>query len=171
MKRKRILCDLDGTVAGWKNVPIEVYSKEGYYSSLDPVINVIESIKKLCEDERFEVYIASAVLNDNHSIKDKNLWIDNYMPFIDIEHRVFIPYGTSKVSYLKEKNLLTKGSVLIDDLSLNLFEWEKEFPELKLVGVKVMNGINGTKGTWKGFKVHFDSLPDVIYKTIVAATT
>ena len=34
-----------------------------------------------------------------------------------------------------------------------------------------MNGINGTKGTWKGFKVHFDSLPNVIYKTIVAATT
>ena len=89
MKKKRILCDLDGTVAGWKNVPIEVYSKEGYYSNLDPVVNVIESIKKLCEDERFEVYIASAVLNDNHSVKDKNLWIDNYMPFIDIEHRVF----------------------------------------------------------------------------------
>ena len=62
-----------------------------------------------------------------------------------------------KKDYITE---LHDSDILIDDFSKNLREWHG-------VAIKLMNGINGTKGTWCGYSVNGKATPDVIRNTII----
>ena len=59
--------------------------------------------------------------------------------------RLFVPYGVNKASYVKSK-MKTKNAinVLIDDFTVNLVDWQID----NALGIKVLNNINNTKGTW-----------------------
>lgn len=102
----------------------------------------------------------SAVLSDSkYALREKNEWLDRYIPEIDSYHRIFPPCGGNKKEYIPGG--IRKTDTLLDDYTLNLSQWE---PPAK--GIKLLNGINHTKGTWQGDMVKHDNKPDELAKAI-----
>ena len=83
------------------------------------------------------------------------------MPEISRDRRIFVPYGTDKGEYLKSIGFNPNGSdILLDDFTPNLRTWHG-------VGVKLLNGINGTHGTWTGYVVNGKGSADVVAKSLL----
>lgn len=141
----RIFIDMDGTLAEWKNIKSsnELYQK-GYYQSLKPNNYILEETKKLIREGK-DIYILSSVLSDsNYALKEKNIWLNKYLPELPTEKRIFVPYGDIKYKYLPSK--ITSFDYLIDDYTKNLLDWQKAGG----TGIKFFNGINHIKGIWQG---------------------
>ena len=157
---KTIYIDMDGVMAVWQTEKrIEEVAQKGYFRNLPAMENVIGTVKKLLKTEWIHVCILSSVFKDKHSAGDKMYWIENNLPEMKLEDIFFVPYGEKKSDYAN----CNKNSYLLDDLSLNLHDWEKSGG----VGIKMYNGINGKNGTWKGFSVKSDMDPDKMYRQII----
>lgn len=156
---------MDGTLAEFNPVnQIEDLYEQGYFANLAPQPNVVEAVRQLCADPRFEVYILSAVLDSDYALSEKNQWLDSYLPQIDAEHRLFPAYGEAKQSIIP--NGLQPTDTLLDDYSLNLNAW---CPPGQ--AVKLMNGINGNHGTWQGIRVNYMDPPKQIVSDLVGLMT
>ncbi|MCC8022197.1 MAG: hypothetical protein LIO46_00170 [Clostridiales bacterium] len=89
-----------------------------------------------------EVNVLSAVLSDSsYALDEKNAWLDKHLPEIDNAHRFFPPCGTEKKDAVPFG--VKETDFLLDDYTVNLNDWE---PPAR--GIKLLNGINHTKGTW-----------------------
>lgn len=145
-----ILCvDMDGTMAVWKKADyFEVLLEQGYFLNLTPQRNVLEAIK-LIKDRGIRVCSLSAYIEDSkYALQEKNLWLDRYAPYI--KERIFCPSTETKPMVFKSYyGFYNHRCILLDDYSHNLHIWN----QLGGTGIKLMNGINGTKGTWKGARV------------------
>lgn len=156
---RKLFFDMDGTLAKWNTVSCEdeLYEK-GYYRNLEPMKNVVEAVNILYEQGEDEIYILSSVLSDSeYALQEKKEWIKEHMPFMDLENCLFVPYGQSKAEYIIENSdrrriTLNSDYVLVDDYTKNLKDWNKH----NGVAIKLMNGINNTKGTWLHEKVFSD---------------
>lgn len=159
---KRLFVDMDGVLCKFnKEASIEEVAAEGYFTRCEPQQSVVNAVLRILYESCTEVFILSSVFSDNHSIPDKCRWLDEYgFSGIDDEHRLFVPYGTSKADYLKETVGAKNDDFLLDDFSKNLHEWHG-------IGIKLMNGINGTKGTWNGYNVSSRSTEEVIKNTLM----
>lgn len=147
--KKRLFVDLDGTLAVFKPVDtLEVLYEKKYFLNLQPQQTVVDAIKYIMKKHpEIEVNILSAVLSDSkYALEEKNNWIDRYLPEITSEHRLFPLCGESKRDFIDGG--ISASDFLLDDYTVNLNEWE---PPAR--GIKLMNGINGTKGTWKSEKI------------------
>lgn len=157
----RLFVDMDGTIAKWNNVAFEDLYQHGYYKNLEPDSAILDEVKMLIE-LNIDVYILSAYLPDiyddntgelikkSYALQDKQEWIEKYLPEINKDNVIFVPYGTNKAEYLKENySPVYEDDYLLDDYTNNLNEWEGYGG----TGIKYRNGINGTKGTWKGLSV------------------
>lgn len=150
--RTRFLVDMDGTLAVFTPVDtLETLYEKGYFINLEPHQNVIDAVKHLVkENDDIEVFIMSAVLSDSkYALQEKNEWLDKYLPEIDREHRIFPPCGADKKDYVPDG--IRPSDYLLDDYTKNLASWE---PPAK--GIKLLNGINHTKGTWMSDMVSYD---------------
>lgn len=150
--KTRYFFDMDGTMAVWNNVSNEELYKENYFLNLEPNFNMVELVNQMLREGK-EVYSCSHFLTDSqYALEEKNKWLDKYVPSLDKEHRVFIPYGQSKAEYFNEHGLtpIILTDFLIDDYTPNLLQWE----EMGGTGIKFLNGINHTHGTWKGIKIN-----------------
>lgn len=157
---RRIFVDMDGTLAKFNPIAkIEDLYEQGYFAALEPQQNVVDAVKLLCEDSRFEVYILSSVLDSEYALQEKNQWLDAHLPQVDTEHRLFPSYGETKQSVIP--NGLQPTDTLFDDYSLNLHAW---CPPGQ--AIKCMNGINGTNGTWQGARVFHTDAPEQIAEEI-----
>lgn len=158
-QKKRLFVDMDGTLAEFKKIVVEVdtfeeaknvkertyeiLKQDGYYFNLNPLPNVVDAVKKLIkEDNNIEVYILSAVIPDSPAQKDKNAWLDKYLPELPKENRIFCPDGSDKTKFVPSG--LRPDDFLLDDYTHNLSSWQ---PPAR--GIKLLNGINHTKGTWQ----------------------
>lgn len=151
--KQRLFVDMDGTLAEFKVVDtLETLYEPGYFYSLKPQENVVEAIKLMTRygnegNSEVEVYVLSAYLSDsNYALNEKNAWLDKYLPEIDKEHRLFLPCGEDKWKFIKNTvgdSGNPEKDYLLDDYSINLHSWD---PPAR--GIKLMNGINGNKGTW-----------------------
>ena len=149
--KTRIFIDMDGTLAEWKNIQSnnELYQK-GYYASLKPNNYILEETKKLIREGK-DIYILSSFLSDSdYALKEKNNWLNKYLPELPIEKRIFVPYGDIKYKYLPSK--ITSFDYLIDDHTKNLLDWK----EAGGTGIKFLNGINHIKGIWQGLLLRED---------------
>ncbi len=149
---KRLFVDMDGTLAKFNPVStLEDLYEEGYFKNLAPQMEVVDAVKDIIDNHpKVEVFILSAVLTDSHfALSEKNAWLDEYLPEIDKEHRIFPPCGEDKTKYLPGG--VRETDHLLDDYSNNLHLWE---PPAK--GIKLVNDINDTKHTWEGEKLYFD---------------
>lgn len=183
-EKKRLFVDMDGTLTEWRNIGFDTPSSEeinelsmrekldkvlycpGYFSSLKEHEHVVMAINKIVnENHDVEVYIMSCVLpdkNDVSPIKQKNEWLDNYLPNIDTAHRIFVPDGEPKSKYVP--NGVQKGDFLLDDYTKNLIEWESTGNG---VGIKLLNQVNSSKGKWNGSKVANNGLSKFIARDIL----
>lgn len=157
-----IYVDMDGVQAVYGvNDTVEMMSKIGYFRNRPVQKNVIDFIKMLSADGRFNVVILSAVFNDDHSKKEKKQWlIENGLGEVEA---IFTPCGSCKADYVTTSGL----NILIDDYSKNLFEWENHGKNF--LGIKFDNGINGKNGKWKkhggiclSYKMNVKELYDVL---------
>ena len=160
MKKQRIFFDMDGTLAKWlTDKSIKEISSKGYFATLPEIENMVALVEYVLSQQQMDVYILSCILSDQTK-REKNIWLDYYLPEIDENHRLFVPHGESKTKWLKILDgALYKEDVLIDDFSKNLFEWHG-------IAIKVMNGINGTKGKWQKHKISAFEDPKINYKKI-----
>ena len=147
---RRIFVDMDGTLAEWKNVSkIDELYEEGYYYNLEPNKKLIENLKKMIQKGE-EIYILSSFLNDSkYALVEKNRWLDSHLPELKNENRIFVKYGDDKSRYIKGG--ISDTDYLLDDYTKNLLEWKASGG----VGIKYLNGINHTKGTWQGLKIMY----------------
>ena len=135
MKRDmRVYFDMDGTIAKWRDVPVEETRKPGYYADLEPeteLLNFMRDAMKRGEN----IYILSSYYTDTRALLEKKKWLDRYLPEIDSAHCLFVPYGkTNKAEFLA--GMLHRRLNKADGL-----------------GVKWLNGINGKKGCFEGARV------------------
>lgn len=160
----RIFIDMDGTLAVWKPTKkIEDLYASGYFAVLPPQKEVVEAVHLLAKIPDMEVYILSAVFEDCRcAVFDKNRWLDRYLPEIKRECRIFASGATPK--YMAVPGGIRPGDVLLDDYTVNLLCWAAQEGA---VGVKLLNGINHSRSTWKGAKVHKDQGADAIVSAIL----
>lgn len=165
---KRLFVDMDGTLAVFNKVEkIEELYEEGYFKNLEPNINVVNAVKEIIKEHpEIEVKILSAHLSDSkYALKEKNEWLDKYLPEIKPEDRIFPPCGEDKGRYIEGGYGI--NDYLLDDYTHNLKLW---CPPGQ--GIKLLNGINHTKGTWQGDSVSFErsgkELAEIIINRIKA---
>ena len=159
----RLFVDMDGTLAKYQPVDtMEVLFEEGYFRNLEPQQNVVAAVKKIIEKyPEVQVYIMSSVLTDSkYALKEKNEWLEQYLPEIDKEHRIFPPCGENKLDYVPGE--ISHTDYLLDDYTKNLKQWE---PPAR--GIKLLNGINHTNETWKGSMLRYDKEPERLADDIV----
>ena len=152
---------MDGTLAEFKTVDtLETLYEKDYFLHLKPNENVLGAIKQLIADNDFDVYILSAYLTDSrYALEEKKAWLDKYLPELPQEKRLFVPCGTDKS--VAVPGLIRPDDYLLDDNTKNLSEWE---PPAK--GIKLINGINHTNGTWQGDKIQFTHAPEELSSMI-----
>ena len=95
---RRFFIDYDGVLVKFdKTKSLEDVGKKGYNLTVEEQKGVTGGIRWLATNtpEEVEFYLLSASLNED-TTEDKNTRMDSMLPEIDREHRIFVPYGTSK---------------------------------------------------------------------------
>lgn len=157
-EKQRLFVDMDGTLAVFKPCRhLETLYERGYFESLMPLENVLDAVRIHAQEDNFDIYVLSAYLGDSpYALTEKNRWLDTYLPEIDKDHRIFCECGQDKSIYIPGG--VRENDCLLDDYSVNLFQWKRAGGR----GIKLMNGINGTKGTWQGARVDSGLSPEVV---------
>ena len=158
-----IYLDIDGVLAVWlKGMPLPIVRSDGYCMNLPPTELMYWIRDHVINNRRYRFRTMSAYFDDTTALRDKNIWLDRYLPMIERKDRIFVPCGGPTKAYAVEKHIgrrLDKRDILIDDFSVNLIEWQNAGG----TGIKYLNGVNGTKGSWKGPK---SSDPEEMFKII-----
>lgn len=161
--KKRLFVDMDGTLAVWKavNEYEDLYQKD-WFRSMHPQTNVIDAVKRIIKTRPdIEVYLLSAVLPDSiYAIQEKVEWLKKFFPQLNPSHYIFTDNGHSKSDFVPDG--IRKTDTLLDDYTVNLTDWSRHANAIKL-----MNGINGTNGTWKGPKVYANENPVALAENII----
>ena len=148
--KRRIFVDMDGVLAVFHpEKSIEEIAEPGYFLSLEAQENVVNAIKILIKktSATHSICILSSVLNDT-AREEKIYWLDKYLPEIISDNRIFVPYGMSKADFIRDyTESISTDDILLDDFTKNLLDWHG-------VGIKLLNSINNTNKTWKGFVVN-----------------
>ena len=154
-----VFVDMDGVLARWDTTAsLEDTYKDGYFSKREEEPKIKELIRTLIACGH-KVAILSAVYPTGTAAADKDGWLDEHgLPDV---RRIFVPYGKDKHDYIPK---LDEPMVLLDDFSQNLHTWE----QAGHIGVKFLNGINGTHGTWKGCSIDRGMKVEEMYAIIAS---
>lgn len=160
---QRLFVDMDGTLAVFQPVTkLETLYEQGYFFDLKPNTNVVEAIRNITTNQEVEVYILSSVLSDSeYALEEKNAWLDKYLPEISRDHRIFPPCGQDKKDYIPDS--IRRNDYLLDDYTTNLLLWQ---PPAR--GIKLLNGINHSSGTWRYDRIRYDKTAGIIEKDILS---
>ena len=161
----RVFFDIDGVLAEFRQCSsYEDLLREGYFLELEPQSEVIEALGVLASTPGFEVHTLSSVISESrYALREKKLWLSRYVPAVR-EGRVsceFLPCGESKREAVPGG--IMPGDILIDDYNVNLRDWQ-----LGGIAVKLLNGINHRRGTWKGLTAKKDA-GDIVRVVMSAA--
>ena len=158
---KRLFVDMDGTLAVFHPVNrIETLYQQGYFQNLEPISGVLAAVKQIVrQNPNIEVSILSAYLSDTHyAHKEKLMWLDRHLPEVAADRRVLVPFGEDKAKHIPGG--LQSGDYLLDDYTKNLAAWNPN------QGIKLLNGINHTRGTWQGSRIRYDKPPSALARDI-----
>lgn len=158
----RLFVDMDGTLAEFHPVDtLEALYEKGYFENLPPNQNVVHAISSLIASQlELDVHILSAYLSDSpYALEEKKAWLDKYLPELPEDRRIFVPCGQDKKAYVPGG--IRPTDCLLDDYSLNLHNWEPP-----AMGIKLLNGINGSHGTWTKESIRYDAQPEVMAATL-----
>lgn len=183
--RQRIFVDMDGTLAEWRNIKVEIDTMEeaipfntinfvrkqmnkvlyspDYFLTLKPNENLIKAVAEIAQDGIADVYILSCVLPDKEKISpldQKIRWLRKYLPEVSEDHWIFVPDQSDKKSFVPLG--VKETDVLIDDYTFNLKSWEEVGR-----GLKFLNDVNATKGTWNGSMISYKEDADTLKKDII----
>lgn len=170
MKKPVLFIDMDGTLVEW-NTELPEFANEifkpGYFKERPAYPMMPEAIRDIIHCSAFEVYTLSSVIDGPYAVLDKNVWLDENIPELDEKHRIFCRCGENKAK--KVESLFGdfgENFILLDDYTVNLRQWESSGG----TAIKLLNGINGTNGTWKGVEVsRFASNPTELKDKLLTA--
>lgn len=151
---------MDGTLTEYKmNATVSDMMKEGFFRNLKPREQMLEAIRYLLEfqKEETEVFILSAVFpqTETESKREKNLWLDKYLPEIDSCHRIYTRVGEDKASFI---GTIGENDILVDDYSRNLSQWVEKGGR----AIKILNEVNGKNGSFqKGIRLDIKKSSDL----------
>ncbi|WP_373843190.1 5' nucleotidase, NT5C type [Bacteroides heparinolyticus] len=160
----RFFVDMDGTLAVFSPVhKFETLYEQGYFLSLEPHENVVAAIKEIILNyPEIEVNILSAYLVDSkYALVEKNDWLDRYLPEVEPKNRLFVPCGTDKKEAVRGG--VGSSDFLLDDYTHNLVSWQ---PPAR--GIKLLNTINHTRGSWDGDRIRYDRAPKDLAEALVS---
>jgi 5'(3')-deoxyribonucleotidase len=164
-EKKRLFVDMDGTLFEFRpDANMEELYAPGYFKSLAPYENVISAIRQILRNAQgiAEVFSLSAYpLGSRFAVTDKNAALDEYLPKIDAQHRIFLPCGMPKNLYVPGG--IQKDDFLLDDYTVNLIKWQ-----IQGRGIKILNPINHTNGTWENDRIRYDREPGALAEGILA---
>ena len=112
----KLFVDMDGCIADYEVNNAKEYDKKR------PLLTNIKLLEQLSDKENIEIYILS-ITRYNPGFEEKNTWLDEYVPFIDKDHRVIISREANnmtkspvlKANYLKQYKDSKDTIILIDD--------------------------------------------------------
>ena len=181
-EKPRLFVDMDGTLAEWRNITLNITSDEerayvlsvlneilltpGYYSSLKPHDEMVKAVSILAEE--YDVYILSCAIEKDgvpSPTTEKIEWLDKYLPFIKEDHRIFVPDGKNKADYIPDG--IKPSDFLLDDYTKNL----KAFERSGGCGIKVNNYVNGSNGLWVGSSVSISYVAEDIARAVHSIVT
>ena len=105
----------------------EIINSPGFFGSLEPIEGAIETIEKLINDDKYEVFIISSPSNE-YSVYEKYKWIQQNLPFFDIKNLILVG---NKGELLSRIN----GGLLFDDCP----EYIRKFNGVKVVMDRAYN--------------------------------
>ena len=149
----KLYVDMDGCLAKWDTqASVEDTYETGYFLHREPQENLVEAVRII--STVLPVCILSAVYTTGTAMADKERWLKEVG--LGAVPRRFVPYGSPKHLYTDASG---GPEVLIDDYSRNLHNWEQS----GRTGIKFLNGINGTHGTWHGYTLdHQMDVPHLV---------
>lgn len=157
-----LFVDMDGVLATWRSADsFEELLEPGYFKYLEPYQNVVDAIELLSR-RGYRICVLSAYMPESqYAVDEKNDWLNDHASFIT--NRLFCPSPKEKSEMAREflEQLgcqFDSASFLLDDYSSNLHAWSA----VGGTAIKLLNGVNGTKGTWKGENVSRYYSPDSI---------
>lgn len=167
---KRLFVDMDGTLARFHDEVhyLERMFEEGFFRDLVPFYEMVDGLKLFMQQHPdVEVFVLSSKVDGEppYCEKEKNEWLDKYLPEIDKAHRLFPRVGMPKASVVPGG--VTKNDYLLDDYNRGL----EAFTLAGGNAVKCHNNINqmglgrhgGDRGKrWTGKMVHTSDFPDMI---------
>lgn len=143
--KNNIFVDMDGVLAVYEKDVVNLMYGEGFFLNRPQIKPMVEVVRQLVNKEIYNVYILTSCIDSEYCIPEKAAWLDNVLPELPKENRIYVPYGTVKSEFAQEAvNTKNAINVLIDDYTENLDKWTLP----GALPIKVMNGINGTNGTW-----------------------
>lgn len=120
--------DMDGVLNTFEfGTPEESLYIPGYFENRPSQPNIINAVNYMLDmelNERFpiRVHILSMYLKRNKTaVTEKNKWLDQYIPRITPERRIFLSTEENKTDYIK----VSARSVLIDDYGENLKQFKR----------------------------------------------
>ena len=163
LNKPRLFVDMDGTIAEWRTAAkYEDLLEENYFGTLRPYKNVVDAINIIVDTGRVEVFSLSAILAENpFAISEKKEWIDVKGLKIREENRLFTVGKTPKKDAVPEG--IRDTDILLDDFTKNLNAWAEH-----AIAIKLMNGVNGTNGTWMGPSISRFNKPEDIANYILS---
>lgn len=154
--KPRIFLDMDGTLARFHDdvYYLEHMYRPNFFQDLAPYANAVEGVKTYLKgNPEAEVFVLSALIDSPHCEAEKNAWLNQYLPEIDAEHRIFVKAGENKAEHIPGG--IAGTDILIDDYNKNLTEWQQAGGQ----SVKYVNHINdkGSVGEmWKGDRMSYE---------------
>ena len=118
MKKANVFVDMDGVLSVYERALEEVMYGEGFFLNRPPIFNIINLVKEMIKEDKYNVYILSSVIESPYCVDEKNIWLDKFLPEVEYDNRVFLPFGIIKRDAAQQE-VDTKGrvNVLLDDYS------------------------------------------------------
>ena len=92
----KLFVDMDGCIVDYEVNNAKDYDKKR------PLYNNIKQLEEISKQDNIEIFILS-ITRYNPGFEEKHQWLDEYVPFIDKDHRIIIS---------REANNMTKSPVL-----------------------------------------------------------
>ena len=71
----RVYFDMDGTIAKWRDVPVDETRKPGYYADLEPETDLLDFMRDAMNRGE-NIYILSSYYTDTRALSEKKKWLN-----------------------------------------------------------------------------------------------